>query len=296
MILQPSNNALSPGSNNLGSNSSFVPKNINVSSSELASVSFNPSVNVELSSSKLLVSTIPPIYSKPTVYSSNENQFSPSRLSSSSEALAENAILSKPSVSSAGKIEEGNSKKGTEESVEKKKGEPSSASFELSEDEIKMSDELKSRDLEVRAHEQAHKSVGGQYTGAISYSYQAGPDGKRYAVGGEVPIDVSPIAGDPQATITKMTIVSAAATAPAKPSAQDQMVAIQAARTISEAQAELAQKKYEEASEVSEEKKERLDSNSSTDSSTPYASNSLDTFQSIAQKDQAKVNLVDTIV
>ena len=86
-----------------------------------------------------------------------------------------------------------------------------------------------------------------------------------------------------------MTIVSAAATAPAKPSAQDQMVAIQAARTISEAQAELAQKKYEEASEVSEEKKERLDSNSSTDSSTPYASNSLDTFQSIAQKDQAKV-------
>ena len=93
MILQPSNNALPSGSNNLGSQSSSIPKNINVSSNDLATSSFNPSVNVELSSAKVAVSTIPPIYSKPTVYSANENQLSPSRLSSSSEALAENSIL-----------------------------------------------------------------------------------------------------------------------------------------------------------------------------------------------------------
>jgi hypothetical protein len=297
MILQPSNNALPLGSNNLGQQSSSVQKNINVSSNELASSSFNPSVNVELSSSKPTLSVIPPIYSKPIVYSSNENQLSPSRASSSTEALAENAILSKPSSSTSKEIEGKNSKEepkdGKEASV-KQNSEPTSNSFELSEDELKMVEELKARDLEVRAHEQAHKSVGGQYTGAISFSYQAGPNGKRYAVGGEVPIDVSPIAGNPQATITKMMVVSAAASAPALPSAQDQMVAAQAARTMSEAQAELSLKKYEDVSGENDTKKEKSDSNSSSSFNSVYTSNSLDQFQSA--NDNEKVNLVDAVV
>lgn len=64
--------------------------------------------------------------------------------------------------------------------------------------------ELKARDTEVRTHEQAHAAVGGQYAGSPSYEYQRGPDGTNYAVGGEVPIDVGVINGDPQATIDKM--------------------------------------------------------------------------------------------
>ena len=53
--------------------------------------------------------------------------------------------------------------------------------------------EMKAREREVRAHEQAHSRAGGQHSGAPSYGYEKGPDGKRYAVSGEVSIDVSPV-------------------------------------------------------------------------------------------------------
>jgi hypothetical protein len=98
---------------------------------------------------------------------------------------------------------------------------------------------LKRRDQEVKAHEAAHASVGGSVTGAPSYSYKRGPDGKNYAVDGEVSVDVSPVSGDPQATITKMQKVHSAALAPLNPSAQDKRVAAQAAKNIAEAQTEL---------------------------------------------------------
>ena len=35
---------------------------------------------------------------------------------------------------------------------------------------------MAARDAEVRAHEQAHKAVGGALTGSISYSTEKGPD------------------------------------------------------------------------------------------------------------------------
>ncbi|MGC8121182.1 putative metalloprotease CJM1_0395 family protein [Marinobacter sp. VGCF2001] len=110
----------------------------------------------------------------------------------------------------------------------------------LTEQELKQLTELKARDREVRAHEAAHQAVGGQYAGAISLTYQRGPDGAQYAVGGEVPIDVSPVAGDPQATIEKMRVVRSAAMAPAQPSGQDRAVAAQAMQTMLQAQSELA--------------------------------------------------------
>jgi len=103
-------------------------------------------------------------------------------------------------------------------------------------------DKLRKIDREVKAHEQAHKNVGGRYAGSASFSYVVGPDGKRYAVGGEVPIDSSPVKNNPAATIAKMTIVAAAALAPAKPSGQDRRVAAQASALGAEARAELAQK------------------------------------------------------
>ncbi len=100
--------------------------------------------------------------------------------------------------------------------------------------------ELAARDREVRTHEQAHMSVGGQYAGAVQYDYDRGPDGRLYAVGGEVGIDTSPIPGDPQATIEKMEQVRRAALAPAEPSGQDRSVAAQAGQAIAQARAELA--------------------------------------------------------
>ncbi|WP_300529627.1 putative metalloprotease CJM1_0395 family protein [Maricaulis sp.] len=119
--------------------------------------------------------------------------------------------------------------------------------FTLSDAEQKQVNKLAARDREVRAHEQAHKAVGGQYTGAISYDYQRGPDGKQYAVGGEVPIDASEIPGDPAATIEKMRIVKAAALAPAEPSGQDRKVAAMADAKSAKARAELNAQKAEEA-------------------------------------------------
>jgi hypothetical protein len=109
---------------------------------------------------------------------------------------------------------------------------------EVKEDELLR--ELAARDLEVRTHEQAHASVGGELAGAASYSFTQGPDGARYAVSGEVSIDVSNVPGDPQATIDKMARVRRAALAPAEPSAQDRQVAAMATQKMTEAQADLA--------------------------------------------------------
>lgn len=100
--------------------------------------------------------------------------------------------------------------------------------------------ELAVRDLEVRAHEQAHTSVGGELAGAASYGFTQGPDGARYAVSGEVSIDVSDVPGDPQETIDKMARVRRAALAPAEPSAQDRQIASMATQKMTEAQADLS--------------------------------------------------------
>jgi hypothetical protein len=106
---------------------------------------------------------------------------------------------------------------------------------------------LSKRDQEVRAHEQAHAAVGGRYTGAPTYTYTSGPDGKRYAVGGEVSIESGAIPNDPEATLRKMEVVLRAALAPAEPSPQDMQVAAQAQVTMAQARAELAQLRREEA-------------------------------------------------
>ncbi len=102
--------------------------------------------------------------------------------------------------------------------------------------------DLKATDAAVRAHEAAHVGAGGSYVrGAASFTYREGPDGKQYAVGGEVSIDTSPVAGNPQATILKMITVRAAAMAPADPSAADRAVAAAASRQEAAARAELLQ-------------------------------------------------------
>jgi hypothetical protein len=146
---------------------------------------------------------------------------------------------------------------GTESDGESSRGEdptaPRGADGEpLTREEAAQLRELQARDREVRQHEQAHQTVGGRYAGSASYSYQRGPDGRAYAVGGEVPIDVSTIPGDPQATIRKMRIVRAAAMAPAEPSAADQQIAARANRTIVQAQAELLRQREAERAEARE--------------------------------------------
>ncbi|HSK39085.1 MAG TPA: putative metalloprotease CJM1_0395 family protein [Arenibaculum sp.] len=124
-------------------------------------------------------------------------------------------------------------------------GSNSGQSGELPPEEQKMVEELRARDREVRTHEMAHLSAGGQYASGPSYTYQMGPDGRRYAIGGEVQIDTSP-EKDPEATIRKMEIVKRAAMAPAEPSAQDVKVAQLADRQLNEARREVSRQRSEE--------------------------------------------------
>lgn len=99
--------------------------------------------------------------------------------------------------------------------------------------------ELEQIDTKVRAHDLAHLAAAGSYaTGGASFQYAKGPDGKQYAVGGEVGIDTGK-ESSPEATISKMQTVRAAALAPADPSSQDQKVAARASLVITEASQEL---------------------------------------------------------
>ena len=111
---------------------------------------------------------------------------------------------------------------------------------QLSQQEQQEVDKLKQTDREVRQHEQAHISAAGGYAkGGANYTYTTGPDGKRYATGGEVSIDVSP-GSTPQATIQKMETVKRAAIAPANPSGQDRAVYAAASRAEQNAKTEVA--------------------------------------------------------
>lgn len=112
------------------------------------------------------------------------------------------------------------------------------AATELSDEQQAKVQELKQRDAEVRRHEQAHVRAGGTLAGVPSYEYVRGPDGRQYAVNGEVSIDTGE-AGTPEATIRKMELVIRAALAPGDPSAQDRAVAAEARQAKVQAEAEL---------------------------------------------------------
>ena len=107
--------------------------------------------------------------------------------------------------------------------------------------------ELQQRDAEVRAHEQAHMAAAGQYASGPHYTYQQGPDGRQYAVGGHVDIDTSEVPGNPEATKQKAEQIRRAATAPGDPSAQDKQVAAEASKMAAEASRELQEEKRAEA-------------------------------------------------
>lgn len=116
---------------------------------------------------------------------------------------------------------------------------------ELTEGEREQVRELAARDREVRAHEQAHKAAGGDLAGSPSYEYEQGPDGKRYAVSGEVSISLRG-GNTPEETASNARRVRAAALAPAHPSGQDLAVAASAAQAEQTARAEQAEATREE--------------------------------------------------
>lgn len=142
-------------------------------------------------------------------------------------------------------LDKSESKNGDNKTGGKSSENKANGGSELSEEEKQQVAKLKARDLEVRAHEAAHMAAAGGYAGGASYSYQQGPDGNSYAIGGEVSIDTSAL-DDPEATAQKMKIVRAAAMAPANPSGQDYAVAASAMQAEMKAGQEAADAKKAE--------------------------------------------------
>ena len=93
-------------------------------------------------------------------------------------------------------------------------------------EKARVESQLQERDAEVRAHEHAHVAALGR--GVIHYDTVVGPDGEAYAVGGGVPVDLSPVPGDPEATVRKAKAAIQAAYAAGEPSGADMKVAAQA--------------------------------------------------------------------
>jgi hypothetical protein len=263
---------------------------VSSSSRDIASSTLTPSVTVSLSSSNKAEAitniAVPPVYTRVSVGASTTNQLSPSRNS------AERPVSTDPNQDDASEVDfageptvtdktitdagsEDASEQQTDASDDESQAraptqqteEQNPPAGKLTEEQLEVVQALQARDREVRAHEQAHKSVGGSLAGAVSFSYQSAPNGQRYAVGGEVPIDASAVQGDPAATIRKMTTVKAAALAPVDPSPQDQSVAAAASRVLAQARKDLSSENIaaqrEQASEGG-----RSDGSKNTDSNT----------------------------
>jgi hypothetical protein len=130
--------------------------------------------------------------------------------------------------------------------VNEAEGKAPGAMEELSKEEVRQVEELAKTDRKVRQHEQAHMAVGGSLvTSGASYEYQTGPDGKRYAIGGEVGISLAK-GRTPEETLQRARQIRAAALAPADPSPQDQSVAAAAAQMEMQAMQEIAAQRLEE--------------------------------------------------
>lgn len=146
-------------------------------------------------------------------------------------------------------------------------------SKQMQQSEQQMLRDLRARDREVRAHEAAHMAAGGSLVrGGPSYTYQQGPDGRAYAIGGEVKLDVSGVPSDPEATLDKADQIRAAALAPANPSPQDLRVAANANQLAARARIDIAVQRREEAAIESEQRNVERASESDAEAPASQAS------------------------
>ena len=123
---------------------------------------------------------------------------------------------------------------------------PAPGPRELTPEQQRQVAELQQIDRTVRAHEQAHLAAGrGVITSAANFSYTYGPDGRQYAVGGEVGIDTS-AEKKPEANIDKGVRIQAAALAPKDPSPQDYRVASIGGQLEAQGRSDLAQQQAEQ--------------------------------------------------
>lgn len=124
---------------------------------------------------------------------------------------------------------------------------------------------LKKTDADVKAHEQAHLSAAsGISASAPSYTYEEGPDGQKYAVGGEVNVSFDET-GDPEKDKASAETMKRAALAPADPSSQDRAVARNADKMIAEDEKKIEELKEKERAQKEQDSKEKESSSEKTD-------------------------------
>lgn len=172
--------------------------------------------------------------------------------------LNERELLVYEEDNSTKKSESSKAQQKLEKEQEKKQVEKSSD--KLSPDEERLVRDLAARDVEVKAHEAAHQAAGGGMTGAASYSYQQGPDGKMYAIGGEVSISMK-ASSNPEEALRNARQIVASAMAAGNPSPQDYAVASSAKIIEIKAMQQLAKKLQEESTGRESYKKEATQNN-----------------------------------
>ncbi|MDJ0950240.1 MAG: putative metalloprotease CJM1_0395 family protein [Alphaproteobacteria bacterium] len=109
--------------------------------------------------------------------------------------------------------------------------------FDLSPAEERQVARLRQIDSAVRQEENTHAANAGQFASAPQYTYVTGPDGRRYAVGGQVNVRATNPSGDPRQAERAANILRNAAVSPNAPSAQDLI----AARSFGQAAGRAAQ-------------------------------------------------------
>lgn len=188
--------------------------------------------------------------------------------------IEDTAIISDKAKELAEKDKEGNIKgtPNTNKDATENKNEPKAKTEEkLSPEQQQEIAQLKARDAEVKAHEQAHiAAAAGLTTSAPSYSYQTGPDGKKYAIGGEVSIN-TPQGNDPEENIRNAESLKRAALAPADPSSQDRAVAANADKIIAANRDKLMEEKQKEEKAPEAKTNIKTEDTATTESSTAAA-------------------------
>jgi hypothetical protein len=90
-------------------------------------------------------------------------------------------------------------------------------------------EKLRDRDALVRGHENSHiLAAGGQVSGPVQYTYQTGPDGRQYAIGGSVNISVVSSPANDEDAARQAETARRAATAGGEMSLRDMQVAMRA--------------------------------------------------------------------
>lgn len=109
---------------------------------------------------------------------------------------------------------------------------------------LRTSESAKERSALVKGHERMHQLALGAYASSgISYTTRRGPDGAQVVTGGSIKADLTPVPGDPRASLRKANAVRNAALAPGSPSAADMRVAAEAYRLAAEAKQELTKER-----------------------------------------------------